>query len=304
MATAPEQWISALGLQPHPEGGAYVETYRSAAAEGERGAGTAIYYLLRAGEHSAWHKVDAAEIWHFYAGDPLELWLWDGQNTPERHVLGSDLQAGQRPQVVIPPHVWQCARPLGAYALCGCTVTPAFQFSGFVLDPALAVVLPEVADPDLFGRGAWPHDCDLAPCATQLATTAGLRPRYRWHADAREVRGEWDFGPQHEGLPGFVHGGALSLLCDEAMGQACFLTGWVAPGAQVDVQFRAPGRPGPATLVASVTRREGRRLYTSAVVEQAGKTLAVATGVFVAVAPKDLTPFADWPGVERFALRS
>lgn len=301
MNSTPQAWIDALGLQPHPEGGAYAETFRAPAAAGERSAGTAIYYLLRAGEASAWHKVDATEVWHWYAGDPLELWLWDGNGPAQRHVLGSELAAGQRPQLVIPPHVWQSARPLGSYALCGCTVSPGFEFGGFVLDAQLDVPLPAPADPDLHGRGPWLQDCSLQACATRLAATAGLQAQYRWLANEQSVHGSVVFGSEHEGLPSFVHGGALSLLCDEAMGQACFLSGWIAPGAQVDVQFRAPARPGPAEIRARVVGRSGRRLFAEASVAQHGKVLATARGLFVAIPPRDLTPFANWPGVERFA---
>jgi hypothetical protein len=122
--------IAALQLTPHPEGGWYRETYRSEAPPGERAAVTAIYYLLRAGERSRWHRVDAAEIWHWYAGDPLELRV-EGDTVR----LGNDLSAGQRPQAVVPRFTWQAARSLGAWSLVGCTVAPAFEFAGFELAP-------------------------------------------------------------------------------------------------------------------------------------------------------------------------
>ena len=127
--------IEALGLRPHPEGGHYVETWRADAPADERPAGTAIYYLLRAGERSHWHRVDAAEAWHFYAGDPLALSIAPGSGTepPTRHLLGTDLGAGQRPQVVVPAGEWQSAQPLGAWTLVGCTVAPGFRFEGFEL---------------------------------------------------------------------------------------------------------------------------------------------------------------------------
>jgi predicted cupin superfamily sugar epimerase len=130
-----EEVVELLGLLPHPEGGAYRETFRALAADGTRGASTAIYYLLRSGERSAWHRVDADEVWHHYAGAPLELVLSDGQ---DREVLrlGKDLAAGERPQAVVPAGVWQSARPLGEWTLVGCTVAPAFQFSGFEMAPA------------------------------------------------------------------------------------------------------------------------------------------------------------------------
>lgn len=127
--------IRALDLKPHPEGGHYRETFRDMPAAGGRGAMTAIYYLLQAGEVSAWHRVDAAEIWHFYAGAPLALTLSsDGHETRIVH-LGPDILAGQRPQATVPPQCWQTAKSLGAWTLVGCTVGPAFEFSGFELAP-------------------------------------------------------------------------------------------------------------------------------------------------------------------------
>jgi uncharacterized protein len=128
--------IGRLGLKPHPEGGHYLETWRGEAPKGERPAGSAIYYLLRAGERSAWHRVDAAEIWHFYAGGPLELSLGGTGERPiatDVLVLGPHLSAGQRPQLVVPVGAWQSARSLGSWTLVGCTVSPAFTFEGFEL---------------------------------------------------------------------------------------------------------------------------------------------------------------------------
>lgn len=122
-----------LDLRPHPEGGSYAETWRAEARDGARASGTAIYFLLRAGERSQWHRVDAAEIWHFYAGDALELRTSaDGRSLVTRR-LGTDLAAGERPQLVVPPGHWQAARPLGAWTLAGCTVSPGFDFAGFEL---------------------------------------------------------------------------------------------------------------------------------------------------------------------------
>ncbi len=131
----PEDIIESLNLAPHPEGGYFRETYRHVAPDGGRGAQTAIYFLLRAGEHSHWHKVDAAEIWHFYAGAPLEL---STSSTPGRvltRTLGPDLSSGQLPQLIVQPDEWQSARTTGAFTLVGCTVGPAFQFETFVLAP-------------------------------------------------------------------------------------------------------------------------------------------------------------------------
>jgi len=123
--------VAALGLAAHPEGGWYRETFRHAPDGGGRGAMTAIYYLLKAGERSHWHRVDAAEIWHWYAGAPLAL------SVPgARRVLGPDLAAGQRPQLVVAANEWQSAESLGAWTLVGCTVGPAFVFEGFELAPA------------------------------------------------------------------------------------------------------------------------------------------------------------------------
>lgn len=135
MTASAHELIRALGLSPHPEGGHFRETYRHVAAGGGRGAMTAIYYLLQAGEVSAWHRVDAAEIWHFYAGAPLILSLSPEGRSAERVELGIDIAAGQRPQAVVPAHCWQTAESLGAWTLVGCTVGPAFEFAGFELAP-------------------------------------------------------------------------------------------------------------------------------------------------------------------------
>jgi predicted cupin superfamily sugar epimerase len=130
--------IATLGLRPHPEGGYYAETWRAEAATGERSAGSAIYYLLLAGERSAWHRVDAAETWHYYAGDPLRLSIAaaSGEDLAQIHELGPNLAVGQRPQVLVPAGDWQSAVSTGAWTLVGCTVSPEFSFDGFELaDP-------------------------------------------------------------------------------------------------------------------------------------------------------------------------
>lgn len=124
--------IAALGLAPHPEGGHYRETWRDDTAAG-RGHGTAIYYLLQAGEVSRWHRVDAAEIWHYYAGDPLELRIAAPEAKAVTQALGPDVLSGQRPQILVPKDHWQSAQSLGAWTLVGCTVSPAFDFAGFEL---------------------------------------------------------------------------------------------------------------------------------------------------------------------------
>jgi predicted cupin superfamily sugar epimerase len=128
-----EDVIRRLGLAPHPEGGYFRESFRDKAAAGERAASTAIYYLLPQGEISRWHRVDAAEIWHFYAGAPLELSLSEDGSEATRQRLGQDLAAGESPQLVAPPFWWQSAKSLGAWTLVGCTVAPGFEFPRFEL---------------------------------------------------------------------------------------------------------------------------------------------------------------------------
>jgi predicted cupin superfamily sugar epimerase len=127
--------IRALDLKPHPEGGHYRETFRHVPPSGGRGAMTAIYYLLQDREVSAWHRVDAAEIWHFYAGAPLALSLSSDGRKTEDVMLGPTVTKGERPQAVIDPGCWQSARSLGDWTLVGCTVGPAFDFAGFELAP-------------------------------------------------------------------------------------------------------------------------------------------------------------------------
>lgn len=127
--------IEALGMQRHPEGGWYAETFRDAAG-GTRGHSTAIYYLLEAGERSHWHRVrDAAEIWHHYDGAPLELGIAKDGEAATRFILGTNLVKGDRPQIAVPAGYWQSARSLGAWTLVGCTVAPGFDFSVFEMAP-------------------------------------------------------------------------------------------------------------------------------------------------------------------------
>lgn len=126
--------IGLLGLEPHPEGGCFRETFRDATSRDGRSVGTAIYFLLRRGERSAWHRVDASEIWHWYAGAPLALDIAaDDDTQPDRVSLGNDLAAGQRPQAVVPAGAWQSAASDGDWTLVGCTVSPGFEFAGFEL---------------------------------------------------------------------------------------------------------------------------------------------------------------------------
>jgi uncharacterized protein len=130
----PEEIIRTLGMQRHPEGGWYVETFRDGNG-GTRGHSTAIYYLLEAGERSHWHRVrDAAEVWHFYVGDPLRLKISDGRTT-QIVTLGIDFAGGERPQAIVPANAWQTAEPLGRFTLVGCTVAPGFDFASFEMAP-------------------------------------------------------------------------------------------------------------------------------------------------------------------------
>jgi predicted cupin superfamily sugar epimerase len=135
---AAEDVVILLELEPHPEGGFFRETFRDVPSANGRAASTAIYYLLAEGQRSHWHRVrDAAEVWHFHAGDPLELGVAPFAGGAARILrLGLDLGAGQRPQAVVPAGDWQSARSLGAWTLVGCTVAPGFEFSSFEMAPA------------------------------------------------------------------------------------------------------------------------------------------------------------------------
>jgi uncharacterized protein len=128
--------IARLGLAPHPEGGHFRETFRDPDEIQGRSAGSAILYLLQVDEISHWHRVDAAEIWHFHAGAPLDLRLCAtvGERI-NRVVLGVDLDSGQVPQAVVPRHCWQSAVSKGDWTLVSCTVSPGFEFFGFELAP-------------------------------------------------------------------------------------------------------------------------------------------------------------------------
>ena len=131
MSSEADRLIKLLNLSPHPEGGYFRESFRDAApSPGGRSPSTAIYFLLKAGEVSRWHRVDAAEVWHFYRGAPLELRI--GKKI---YVLGPDVDEAQAPQIVVPPNIWQSAHSLGDYTLVGCTVAPAFEFAHFELAP-------------------------------------------------------------------------------------------------------------------------------------------------------------------------
>ena len=130
--------IRLLALEPHPEGGHCRETFRDRPdGDTSPGACSAIYYLLRKGEISAWHRVkNASELWHWYAGAALELTTTPYTGGPEASIrLGPDMVSGERPQGVVPLGDWQIARPLGAWSLVGCTVAPGFEFAQWELAP-------------------------------------------------------------------------------------------------------------------------------------------------------------------------
>lgn len=134
MDPRPAELIRALGLQPHPEGGSYAEVYRSTAV-------TMIYFLLRHGEKSRWHRVRSDEIWHYYEGSPLELLQLRPDGTDLERISLGPLSETQRPVHCVPADHWQAACSRGAYTLVGCTVAPAFEFARFAMlkdFPALA----------------------------------------------------------------------------------------------------------------------------------------------------------------------
>ena len=126
--------IRTLDLKPHPEGGHYRETFRDPVTRDGRAASTAIYFLLRSGERSHWHRVDAAEAWHWHAGSALELKI-NSNGATQIVRLGADLANGERPQAVVPANAWQAAASLGDWTLVGCTVAPGFLFEKFELAP-------------------------------------------------------------------------------------------------------------------------------------------------------------------------
>jgi len=125
--------IAALDLSPHPEGGWYRQTFADAAGPDGRARSTAILFVLKAGEVSRWHRVDAVEIWHWHGGGAIELSIAEPGQPRTVLRLGGDVAAGETPQGIVPAHAWQMARPLGDYGLVGCTVTPGFRFEGFEL---------------------------------------------------------------------------------------------------------------------------------------------------------------------------
>jgi hypothetical protein len=136
-ATTAMEVVLALDLKPHPEGGYFRETFRDERlVEGGRPASTAIYFLLTRGQRSRWHRIDAVETWHFYAGDPLLLDVTAGASGAISHMtLGPDIMAGHRPQAIVPAGAWQTAASIGFWTLVGCTVAPGFTFDHFELAP-------------------------------------------------------------------------------------------------------------------------------------------------------------------------
>ncbi|MBI3217520.1 MAG: cupin domain-containing protein [Mycobacterium sp.] len=137
-------WVTRLDLAPHPEGGWFRETWRSdltvpASAlpsdyAGPRDAGTAILFVLMPGQQSAWHTVRSAELWMFHRGGPLELQIGAEQDTATTHLLGSDIMAGEQPQLIVPPGHWQRARPVADEpCLVTCVVVPGFDFADFTM---------------------------------------------------------------------------------------------------------------------------------------------------------------------------
>jgi uncharacterized protein len=127
--------IARLGLTPHPEGGHYRETFRDDRVDANgRSRSTAIYFLLARHERSHWHRIDAVEVWHYYAGSALMLEIADGDGRRSIR-LGADLFAGEAPQAVVPAQAWQAAKSSGDWTLVGCTVAPGFDFATFELAP-------------------------------------------------------------------------------------------------------------------------------------------------------------------------
>ena len=147
MHTRAEELIRTLQLEPHIEGGHYRRIYESGTRtacghdDAQRAAASAIYFLLAAGDVSRWHRLDADELWHYYEGQPLEVLRFDPvEGALTRHVLGPASRESA-PVFVVPAGMWQCARPLGAYTLIGCTVAPGYEYRGF----ALLEQVPDVA---------------------------------------------------------------------------------------------------------------------------------------------------------------
>jgi uncharacterized protein len=135
-ALTPQDIARMLDLKPHPEGGHFRETFRDTRQTSDgRSICTAIYFLIARGDRAHWHRLDAVEIWHWYAGAPLQLEIAAAGGRIERVTLGGDLSAGLRPQAVVPAQAWQAAQSLGDWTLMGCTMAPGFDFAKFELAP-------------------------------------------------------------------------------------------------------------------------------------------------------------------------
>jgi len=138
-----EEWAKALSLVPHPEGGWYRETWRAAESiphgalpagfKGDRSAGTCIYFLLRGGFPSHLHRIASDEIWHWYQGAPISVHVLEPDGTYRELSIGQDPSAGQAFQAVVPAGAWFGAESRGEWSLCGCTVSPGFDFADFEL---------------------------------------------------------------------------------------------------------------------------------------------------------------------------
>jgi predicted cupin superfamily sugar epimerase len=135
MSVDAERLIELLGLQPHPEGGWWAQTWRGPSDASHRPQATAIVYLLRAADRSSWHRLDVTEVWHHHRGATVVLRLWAGHGPVVEHRLGADIEHGDRPQVVVPAGWWQTAAPDGGDALVGCTMGPGFWLDGWELAP-------------------------------------------------------------------------------------------------------------------------------------------------------------------------
>jgi predicted cupin superfamily sugar epimerase len=133
--TSAAEIIARLELKPHPEGGHYRETFRDSRTDASgRSRSTAIYFLLARSERSHWHRIDAVEVWHYYAGSALTLKIADDDGQWSFR-LGPNLAAGEQPQAIVPPDTWQAAESTGDWTLVGCTVAPGFDFATFEMAP-------------------------------------------------------------------------------------------------------------------------------------------------------------------------
>lgn len=139
MKKSANYWVEQLGMKPHPEGGFFKETYRAADSasfdgfESPRSISTGIYFLLTSGNFSAFHRIKSDEMWHFYTGDPLSIFIIHPNGELQEIRLGLDVENGQLPQAVVPAHTWFASRVHGSgdHSMVGCTVAPGFDFNDF-----------------------------------------------------------------------------------------------------------------------------------------------------------------------------